>query len=369
MQESLQNYLANLTKISKSSNYEKPESFINLPFDENNVSKVMQTAEKITTKGKIKEVVVIGIGGSSTGAKAVYEALSKEHGQKTRLHFLDQINLKKIYQVSNRFHKLTSDEGLIIFISKSGKTLETLKNYELLKNALNKKFPVILITGGSVNSSLEKEADHVLKMPEKVGGRFSVFSAVGLFPLAIANINVLEFLKGGMAARKECLKTKGNTATKKAEKVFKNYQEGKKIFNIFVFSPELKALAYWYQQLLGESLGKEGKGLFPTITEGSKDLHSLQQYFTQGKQNVQHEFIISKEENKFQKTILKAVQKTYQEAKIPFQITEVEQINPNSLGRFMEEKMFKTLFLAELMEVNPFGQPGVESYKKKIKNL
>jgi glucose-6-phosphate isomerase len=367
MQEKLETYLNQLKDLKTPPTYKQPEEFINLPFDEKNAANMAEAIKKLHGKNRqIKEAVIIGIGGSSLGTKAVYEALNPDYTGKPKLHFLDQINLKKIYQISNRFHNLNSQEGLVIVISKSGKTLETIKNYQLLKKALDKEFKTVFIT--KKDSDLSKEEGLKIYIPEKVGGRFSVFSAVGLFPLAMVNIEILEFLKGGMEAKNSAL-AKNSTTLKAAINTWGNFQKGKEIYNIFVFSPELKALGSWYQQLLGESLGKNGKGLFPTVTEGSKDLHSLQQYFMEGKQNVQHEFLVSSEENHYQKEILNAVQETYSENDIPFKTTEIKGNNENSLGKFMQNKMIETLFLGKLMEVDPFGQPGVEGYKQKIRNL
>lgn len=363
MQENLHNYVKTLRALTKEQGYKKPELFMNLPFDKENISKVMKKIEEIE-KGEesIKQVVVIGIGGSSLGTKAIYEALKEK--VTIKITFLDQINLKRIEKIAKTINEEKQEQDLVVVVTKSGKTLETTKNYELLKSALKKDIATIHIT--EKGSYLDKEG--ALYIPKEVGGRFSIFSPVGLFPLGLVQIDVITLLKGAMRGRKKWL-DENSVLLENVMTTYQNYKEGKEIYNIFIFSPELKTLGYWYQQLIGESLGKEGKGLFPVVTEGSKDLHSLQQYFAGGKQNVQHEFLITERENKYQKTMMHAVQNTYKEKNIPFRTRIFEELNEETLGEFMEEKMIEILLLAKLLNVNPFGQPDVESYKKNTKKL
>jgi len=367
MQETLETYLQNLTEISKSKDYSSSETFMNLPFDENNIKRVMEVAKEAP---ETDFIVVIGIGGSSLGAKAVYDALENRKMTLTKIIFLDQINIEKIQTL---VEELISSQktATIVTISKSGKTFETVKNYKIVQEALPKniRFKEIFITGENSDLALKAKRDEktTLYIPEKVGGRFSIFSPAGLLPLALAKFNIIELLKGGMEARQESLSKNSEEIIDQIRQVFQNYQNGKEIYNIFIFSSKLKTLGLWYQQLLAESLGKDGVGLLPTVSEGSKDLHSLQQYFVGGRQNIQHEFIITEDENQYQKSILQAVQETYKEKNIPFKTITLPKSDENSLGFFMETKMIETLLLSKLLGVNPFGQPDVESYKKKIK--
>ena len=367
LETGLQIYLQSLAKISKSEGYLSPEAFINLPFDENNLKHVMEVAKETPETDLI---IIIGIGGSSLGVRAIYEVLENRRASAPKLIFLDQINLEKIQILVEKLEN-EQQAATVITISKSGKTFETVKNYEILRKSLpkNKQFREIFITGKNSELALkaQKEKKAILEIPKEVGGRFSVFSPAGLFPLSLAKIDIIELLKGAMVARQELLNKSSVETLSQSNQVFQNYQRGKEIYNIFIFSPKLKTLGLWYQQLLAESLGKEGRGLFPTISEGSKDLHSLQQYFVGGKQNVQHEFIITEDENKYQKNILRAVQETYKEKDIPFRTTVLQEADEGSLGFFMETKMIETLLLAKLLKVNPFGQPNVDNYKQKIR--
>lgn len=371
MEKILEEYLDKLREISGKKEYESEESFINLPIDENNVAEVMQAAEECG-RGNVEKIVLIGIGGSSLGVNAVYHTL-KGKSRLAEMIFLDQINLEKIEEACKVLESTPPEKTAIILISKSGETIETVTNYELL----TQKYPkieednIILITGkeAKVPSIERTKVNKILYIQEPVGGRFSIFSAAGLFPLALAGADVLQLLKGAMWARKMSLEDAGNRTIEGAENTFENFHKGKDIYNIFVFSPNLMALGYWYQQLLGESLGKRGTGIFPCVTQGSRDLHSLQQYFSGGKQNVQHEFLIHQEENQYQKLICQAVQDAYQDKEIPFKVYELPKLNEASIGEFMQQKMIETILLAKLLEVNPFGQPDVESYKEKIKEF
>ncbi len=368
MEEKLEEYLKTLDSLKTRAGYSKKEQFINLPLDEKNISEIMESVKEIKKTHFLKDLVIIGIGGSSLGTKAIYEAL-KTTNTLPKIHFLNQINLEKIAKTADTLNKKGENETLLIVVSKSGSTFETRKNYELLEKELKNEIKTIFITGKDSVLAQENKNQTILNIPENVGGRFSIFSPVGLFPLALTNVDILELLKGGMDARKISLQTKENPTAETAAITWQNYKEGREIYNIFIFSPRLKTLGYWYQQLLGESLGKNEKGLFPVVTEGSKDLHSLQQYFVGGKKSVQHEFIISQEENRYQRTILKAVQKTYQQNNIPFKNTILPAINEFHLGKFMQDKMIEVLFLAKLLGINPFGQPDVESYKKNTEKL
>lgn len=374
MQKTPKEYLEKLRKIAKEENYKAEESFINLPVDEENVAEIIQTAKECNVT-KIKQLVVIGIGGSSLGTQAIYGGLKnhKKEDALAEITFLDQINLRNIEKAFQKLIGVNPKEAAIVIISKSGKTLETLKNYELLleKGKEIADINTILVTGKGAELPviIRENVNKVLYIENSIGGRFSVFSAVGLFPLKLAGIDILQLLKGAMWARKASLEDAGNQTLKAAQNTFENFQNGKEIYNIFIFSPELKALGLWYRQLIGESLGKKGRGLFPVISEGSGDLHSLQQYFIGGKRNAQHEFLFSEEENIYQKTILEAVQKTYEETDIPFKTYCFPKLNEASLGEFMQQKMIETILLAQFLDINPFGQPDVESYKQNVKKL
>ena len=363
--QKLQDYLQQLKEIAFDPIYTTKESFLALPFDETVLQK---TKEAILKTGvnptSLKHIIVIGIGGSCWGARAIYDALKSEKPL-AEMHFLDQIEPDNIEKLALKLQDYSTDQVAIINISKSGTTAEVTTNYKLLKETHpNRNFPEFFIRGESAT----KKEDNVLTLPDKVGGRFSVFSTVGLLPLELAGIDTEALLEGARQATKEVFVDPQNLM-QQISSIFEAYQKEKTVYNMFVFSKELLSLAEWQKQLLGESLGKDKKGLLPVISQGSRDLHSLQQYFVGGKQIVQHEIISVRGKNAFQDTIKDAVLEIYQEEGIPCRETILEQLNEHDLGYFIQTNFFETLLLAHLMEVNPFGQPDVEGYKRKLKDL
>jgi glucose-6-phosphate isomerase len=366
MHETLQNYLKQLKEIIYQDGYSIEESFLHLPFD----PKIKEDVEKAINevdlaKEAIKHIVVIGIGGSCWGAKAIYDALKTEKPL-AQMHFLDQIEPDIIEQVVNQIKDCSANEVAILNISKSGTTTEVATNYSLLKKALpaEKKFTEFFIRGESF-PKIEKEI--TVTMPDTVGGRFSGFTAVGILPLELAGVDTTTLLDGARKATEDILNQGQENLIQSVTEVFEAYTNGREVYNMFVFSKELLSLAEWQKQLIGESLGKDKKGLLPMISLGSRDLHSLQQYFVGGKPIVQHEIISVKGRNQYQDAIKDAVMEIYAEENIPHREIVLENLTETTLGEYMQTKFFETLLLAKLLEVNPFGQPDVEGYKRKIK--
>lgn len=379
MRDLLQSFLDQLQTQLYNPKYDSPESFLHLPFDDE-IQKAVATAIKTSgvQKELLKCIVVIGIGGSCWGPKAVYDSIKglKKNKDIPKMYFLDQIDPDKIQFLAQELQEYSPQQAILVNISKSGATAETIINDKLLKEALSKggkskNFPEFIIRGeNSVKNALiaKTEKEHILTLPEAVGGRFSTFSAVGLLPLDLVGIDTQSWRQGGQDATADFLSHPENL-TQKALSIFEQYQHGKIVYNLFVFSQDLISLAEWEKQLIGESLGKNQKGILPMISTGSRDLHSLQQFFVGGKPIVQHEFLSIKNKNPFQDIIKKAVLKTYQEKSIPFWEEALEEQKEYFVGKYMQAKFLEVLLLAKLMEVNPFGQPDVESYKQGLESL
>lgn len=379
MRDSLQNYLDQLQTQVYSPEHNSPESFLHLPFDDEVQKSVAEAIKRSGVQRELlKYIVVIGIGGSCWGSKAVYDAIEgvKKGKNFPKLRFLDQIEPDKIQSLAQELQECSPEQAVVINISKSGTTAETTINYKLLKEALSKEddaknFPEFFIRGeNSLKNALPAkiEKEHILTLSEAVGGRFSAFSAVGLLPLELAGIDTKSWKQGGKDATSGFL-LHPEDLIQRVLSIFEQYQQGRVVYNLFVFSKELISLAEWEKQLFGESLGKNQNGLLPMISTGSRDLHSLQQFFVGGKPIVQHEFLSIKDKNPFQDAIKSAVLKTYQEKSIPFWDEVLEEQNEYFLGKYMQTKFLEILLLAKLMEVNPFGQPDVESYKQVLKPL
>jgi glucose-6-phosphate isomerase len=355
----LESYIYYLQKAAQKNDYSFDESSINLPFDENQLVEIHRIIKE-TVSDRVKVLVVIGIGGSSLGIKAIYEAF--ESRASVKLVFLDTI-ASDLPDLGG----FKEEEVLVNVVSKSGTTFETNIN---LRNLLN-KYPqfekrVVHTTGRDING-------FVLKIPEKVGGRYSTLSPVGLFPLAVAGLDILSLLEGAQEARKHSLQKDllKNPAALSAALTFFQYEQGRKTKVNFIFHPELEALGVWYRQVLAESLGKEGKGVTPIVSIGTNDLHSMLQLYLDGPDDKFTEFLSSvKDLPEETQEILKGVQKSYADKKRPFTAVLLNGLAERSLGGYMQYKMMEVMFLGKLLGVNAFDQPAIEGYKKEArKNL
>ncbi|OGC47371.1 hypothetical protein A2886_01980 [candidate division WWE3 bacterium RIFCSPHIGHO2_01_FULL_42_13] len=404
--EKLLPYIQTLKKVAKNAgdeiSYEEHESTINLPFDEKMVREVLTVRDKMSTD-RLKYFVNIGIGGSKLGAKAVYDALLGhfdviEPDRFPKLIFLDTADSEFLYKFTNLVKQIEDPRDIVInVVTKSGTTTETLTNLEILAGI----FPQInerLVITTDKDSKLWKAANekglvNLLEIEKNVGGRYSVFSPGGLFPLASAGIDVFELLEGAMEARQQGLETslEKNLSAVSAISAYLNYQNGKIINDTFVFLPQLESLGKWYRQLLGESLGKDRLGITPTTSVGSSDLHSVEQLYIGGPKDKFFNFVWAdpresvkisdrpyfpldtnlknKTAGDIMKAIYKGVTLTYIEEGIPFVEVDLGKIGERSLGYFMQFKMIEMLFLGRLTGVNAFDQPDVESYKAKTREI
>ena len=350
----ISDYTNYLQTVAKSGTYEVPESFINLPFDER-LLKTVFAAKNSLTSTNLKYFILIGIGGSDLGTKAVYDALlgyydTVEPTRFPKLIVLDTVDKK----FREKVQKL--DSIFVNVVSKSGTTLETADN--------SAYFKIDTVTSVK-NSPLWKkyhDAAH-LEIPEAVSGRFSVFSAVGLFPLAVLGFDLVKFLEGAMAAVSQL-----QAIEVFAQKLFDSYQQGKHILTFFFFHPELETLGKWCTQLFAESLGKKGTGFTPITTIGTTDLHSMEQLFLDGPKNKFTLFIKSKSDgNKVVDAVYESVKETYVSKELPFEEVIFDKIDEEQLGNFMMFMMLTVAYLGKLFGVNAFDQPAVEEYKKLAK--
>ncbi len=397
----LHDYIHEIGKLNNSHSYNKKESFINLPFDENNLKQCLKLKEKLITQ-PLKYLVLIGIGGSDLGAKAIYDAIYGYYDQLEperfpKVIFIETTNTRQLEKIHSllKAHK-NPNEILINVISKSGKTLETVANMEILLQEISWAKERTVIT--TIKSSdLHKKAEELeiptLELPDEISGRFSVFSNVGIFPLAVVGVDVIGFMEGGMQASKDCLLADvQNPALQSAAFIKTFYDAGKVVHNLFVFEPELESLGSWYEQLLSESLGKDNKGITPLTSVGSRDLHSEMQLDLAGPKdkiftfvwtdkrfsnmklnnNLQvgvREEIRNKEIGDIEKTILKAAKDSYEKNGIQTLAIKLEDISAKELGYFMQYKMLEVAYLGKLMDLNAFEQPAVEEYKKESRRI
>lgn len=378
--------------------YSSPESFLYLPYDKRMLTKILELAEEKKSKD-LKYVIVVGIGGSNLGAKAVYDAI---HGYTDLLE--KERYPKMIFADTNDSDFISSLKGLIknyilkpeeiavVIITKSGETIETIANAEVIISSLKEKFGdynerVIVITDNPPSElaylAEEKRID-TIEIPQKVGGRYSVFSAAGLLPLALVGLDLNKLLEGARGDNYD--------AEVSATVLYLNLKEGKEINDLFVFHPELESLGKWYQQLIGESLGKnEDMNMLPTVSIGSTDLHSVGQLYLGGPKNRITTFVTSKDDSdvkvpdrefpelvpsisgKTLSEIIDAIsegtKKAYSKEGLPFMEIVLDGISEHSLGEFMQFKMKEVLFLGQLLGIDVFNQPQVELYKKETRDI
>lgn len=409
-------YINHLQSVADAKGYEAAESSINLPFDEELLKRVKELKDKVVPT-KPKYIIDIGIGGSNLGTKAIYDAffgfydmLEEEREYNSKIIFLDTNEEEFIAKLVKFIERLEKKEDIVInAISKSGGTTETIANLEIVMEAMEKKFPgskdrVVITT--DENSALWDEATKqgyaVLPLPKQVGGRYSVFSAVGLFPLAAAGINIEALRKGAQAARTASLNTnvEENEALISATILYHHYKKGKNINDNFFFLPQLESIGKWYRQLMGESVGKDMDldgnpvhvGITPTVSLGSTDLHSVGQLYLGGPKDKITTFVSAatpkyearvpqklqfplvphiegKRASDLMDAIKEGVKIAYTKQEQPFTEIILDSVNEESLGYYMQFKMVEMMYLGKLLNVNTFDQPHVELYKVETKRF
>ena len=382
--------------------YNDDRASINLPDDLANLKNVKRVISECL-KLNPDYLVVVGIGGSNLGTIAVQEAvLGKFYNQldsKLKIFYVDTVDSDSFGDVLRILEpELKKGKKIIVNgISKSGKTTETIANFEILVNLIRKyvkdyeKYVVVTTDKFSPfwDLALDK-AFNVLEIPKKVGGRYSVFSPVGLFPLGMLGINLERLLRGAREMKKICLNEKimKNPAVMSAVIEYANYHKGKSISNLFLFSSDLESIGKWNRQLFGESLGKKKKGITPIISIGTTDLHSMLQLYLGGPNDKFTTFVFVEKENTklimpklseydllvddiqgkelsdIMNAILVGVKSSYRINKRPFISIELSNKKDFNIGALLQYKMMQTMYLGFLLGVNPFNQPDVEKYKE-----
>lgn len=387
----LEPFLEKLRRVAQNKNYSDPECSIRLPFDE----AILENVEAIyakTTHPKLKYIVVIGIGGSNLGAKALYDALWGYHDtaeplRTPKIIWLDTSDEIYLDKVTALLGKLSQpEEAVIIQISKSGSTSETAENGSRIWNMFGKdstftrKRWVVITDKGSPLSAWAAEEDlYRLEIPKNVGGRFSVFAASGLLPLRYLTGNLQSLLEGARLGFESCTKSSdSNPAVMGAIALLYSKQQGKRIHDTFVFHPQLESLGKWYRQLLAESIGKEHdragrsvrEGILPTVSVGSTDLHSMAQLYLGGPRQSFTTFLSAKAgTNPLMAAIREGTEHAYAKQVMPFFDVALDDISLRSLGEYMQWKMIETMCLGELLGVNTFDQPAVELYKAETRDI
>ena len=412
--EKLKNEIINI-KDSLDHEYEDKYGSINLPNDYDMVKKIKNLIE-IKKKLNPKYIIVIGIGGSNLGTLAIQEALLGKYynlkDSNIKIFYVDTVDSDQLNDIIDIIEPaLKKGEKILInCISKSGGTTETISNFEIFIDIIKKyikeykKYIIVTTDEDSKFWRFAKEKGFdVLGIPKNVGGRYSIFSSVSLFPLGLIGLNIDKILEGALAMRDICLSLDidKNIASRSACYIYKYYKMGFNIHDLFLFSPDFESIGKWYRQLIGESIGKEYNkdnkqifcGITPTVSIGSTDLHSMAQLYLGGPYDKFTTFIkINKNKSTLKlpnfdeySTLVNNIQqkkiseimdaifygtkKSYKKGKRPFLEIVFPDKYESSIGQFLQYKMIEIMYLGFLLNVNPFDQPNVEDYKNETKSV
>ena len=381
--------------------------WVHLPssISENEIDAIRKEAAKLRSKADV--VVCIGIGGSYLGAKAVLEAMSdpfkllpKEQKDPTVI-FAGQ-NISEDY-TAELLAALKEHSIAAIVISKSGTTTEPAIAFRLIKAEIEKRYGkkeaaerIVAITDkarGALKTLATQEGYPTFVIPDDVGGRFSVLTPVGLLPLAVAGVDIAALVRGAQEMEKataEGVAFKENPAAVYAAVRNILYDGGKKIEILGSYEPKLQYINEWWKQLYGESEGKNGIGIFPASLEYTADLHSMGQYIQQGERTLLEtvvrfaadpdqltvppgdvngdglNFLEGKTMDFINRQAMDGTLLAHVEGGVPNLIVSAGERNARTLGELIYFFEFSCGLSGYLLGVNPFGQPGVEAYKKNM---
>jgi len=341
------------------------------------LNQIKEAAAKINSEAEY--LVCIGIGGSYLGHKAIIEALRP----KTETKIIYAGNSLSRRELERALEKVGDHDFSINVISKSGTTLEPAIAFEAFKKKLIQKYGETDAAGRIYATTDAKKgalfAEAVEKgyarfvVPDNIGGRYSVLTAVGLLPLAVAGVNIDKLLEGAANQAEEILGAKEEDLAENAaiKYAFFRYILGRKNYDTEVFASFEPATMYfneWLKQLFGESEGKGRQGILPTSVIYSTDLHSLGQFLQDGRRNL-FETIIDYPTDELNEKVVRAVLTAHGAGEIPVLSIKVSSYDEEGFGELIYFFETACAISAKLFGVNPFDQPGVEAYKSELKKL
>ena len=333
--------------------------------------------KKIQKYRKLSNITLVGMGGSIMGSKSIYSFLRNRI--KKNFFFLDNFENNKIKEIKKK-------NNLNLIISKSGNTLETIANSNVI---INKKVKNIFITENNENylrSLAIKLKSDIIDHNNFIGGRYSVLSEVGMLPAILMGLKVNKFRKFN-----ELIKNKFflNSIINSVSSTISLIKKNKSNSVILNYDDKSSDLFYWYQQLVAESLGKKSRGILPIVSKMPQDNHSLMQLYLDGKKNNFYTFFFTKEifskniknegilkshnylKNKDLQNILYnqflATQSVFKKKKIPFRSFVIEKRDESTLGILFTYFILETILLGKALKINPYNQPSVELIKKETK--
>ena len=378
-------------------------------YNKREFKKIKECAKKIQSDSDV--LVVIGIGGSYLGARAVIESLTNT------FHNLQDKEMRKTPQIiyvgnnlspnymNDVIDLVSSKDFSINVISKSGTTTEPAIAFRIFRELIEAKYGLeearkrIYVTTdkkkGALKTLAQKEKYETFVIPDNVGGRYSVLTAVGLLPIAVAGIDIDKLMKGARLAQdKYCdPELKYNECYQYA--VVRNilYKNDKNIEILVNYEPKMHYMTEWWKQLFGESEGKKEKGIYPSGADFTTDLHSLGQYIQEGRRNLFETVIrIEKPETNISinideddldglnylegksldfvnKKAMEGTNHAHKDGDVPNILITMDELTPETLGQLIYFFELACAMSGSILGVNPFDQPGVEKYKKNMFKL
>ncbi len=381
--------------------------WVNLPEEEATEMLAQIKSDVQRLYKRCKYFVVIGIGGSYLGARAVIEALQGD---------LDAYNKNKEYPYiiyaghtlnedyyAQLLHLLDDNDYGVAIISKSGTTTEPAVAFRIIKHHLERKYGkqearerIIAITDarkGALHEISKQEGYSQYIIPDNVGGRYSVLTPVGLLPIAMAGYDIDKFIEGARSMRKHCIEEEDNIAMQYA--ILRNvfYNHNRHVEVLVNYDPALRYISEWWKQLYGESEGKEGKGILPHSLSCTTDLHSMGQYMQEGERIMMetvisvasaHEkveipsdeqdldrinYLCKKSLTEINHCAEQGTIEAHEAGDVPVIRIEMPEISEYTLGELIYFFEFACGISGYMLEVNPFNQPRVEAYKKNMFRL
>ena len=379
--------------------------WVHLPrdYDKEEFARIKAAAARIQSNSQA--LVVIGIGGSYLGARGVIECLCSPN------YNLKKKNTPNIYFVGNGLSADSMQEVLDLLegvdftvnvISKSGTTTEPAVAFRFFREALEKKYGKegarsrIYATTDKARGALKSLADaegwETFVVPDEVGGRFSVLTAVGLLPIAVAGVDISELMAGAAEMMDRCTTDASFDcpAWRYAAIRYELYRSGRSVELLACYDPAFRFMLEWWKQLYGESEGKDDKGLFPASVEFTADLHSMGQYIQQGRRlmfetvvrlGASHarlavptdaqdgdglNFLAGTDMDFIRDRAMEGTLLAHTEGGVPNLIVETSGRTPADLGQLIYFFEYACGLSGYLLDVNPFDQPGVEAYKKNM---
>ena len=396
------------TLVSKSGAGNDFLGWIDLPvdYDKEEFARILKAADKIKSDSEV--LLVIGIGGSYLGARAAieflrhsfYNVVSKEIRKTPEIYFVGN-SISSTY-IKHLMDVIGDRDFSINMISKSGTTTEPAIAFRVFKEILEKKYGkaeaakrIYATTDkarGSLKNLATEEGYESFVVPDDVGGRFSVLTAVGLLPIAVSGADINELMRGAQDARERALTApfEENDALKYAAIRNILLRKGKQIEIMANYEPSVHFIAEWWKQLYGESEGKDQKGIFPASVDLTTDLHSMGQFIQDGSRNL-FETVINIETSRetitineepvdldglnylsgktvdfVNKSAMNGTILAHTDGNVPNTVVNIPEVNEYYLGQLFYFFEFACGVSGYTLGVNPFNQPGVESYKKNM---